>query len=226
MRIPLAVRRLPRAILGILVLPVAASACSSASPASSASTSTSNSSNSSSSTTLKPTTTTLKPTTTTLKPTTGAGGTRPVGPTPPASETACALVSAADVNAIMGTTVSAPKAVVRGSVTTCTYRSATLSKSVIIEYDTAATAASFAAGRSEIGQHGGSTTAIGGLGNGTRAYSFTLNSSGAPVNTVVALQGTLQTIVSSTASAASVQNLSATVLRTFNAAGTGTTTTG
>lgn len=142
---------------------------------------------------------------------------------PSASQTVCTLISAAEVNSIMDTKVGAPHAVVRGSVTTCTYRSSTPSGSVIIEYDTAATAPSFATGRSEIEQHGGSTTAIEGLGK--QAYSFSLNSSGAPVNTVVTFQRTLQTIVSSTTSAASVQNMSAAVLRKFNAAGGGTTTT-
>ncbi len=130
-----------------------------------------------------------------------------------------------DVNQIMGTHVGPPKAVIRGSVTTCTYRSSTLSKSVIIEYDTAATAASFAAGKSSIQQHGAITTAIGGPDLGTEAYSFTLNSSGAPVNTVVTFQGTLQTIVSSTTSAASVQNMAAAILQKINTANGGTTTT-
>ncbi len=124
----------------------------------------------------------------------------------------------------MGTTVGQPKAVVRGSVTTCTYRSPTLSKSVIIEFDTAATAASFAAGRTEIEQHGGSTNEVGGLVGGTQAYSFTLSSSAAPVNTVVTFQGSLQTIVSSTTSAASVQNMSAAILEQINEANGGTTT--
>ena len=109
-------------------------------------------------------------------------------------------------------------------MTTCTYRGPTLSKSVIIEYDTAATAATYAAGRTDIEQHGGKTTAIGGPDLGTEAYSFTLNSSGAPVNTVVTFQGTLQTIVSSTASANSVLRMSEAILHQLNANNGGTTT--
>jgi hypothetical protein len=124
----------------------------------------------------------------------------------------------------MGTQVGAPHAIVRGSVTTCTYRSPTLSKSVIIEYDTAATAATFAAGKSAIQQHGGTTTAIGGPDLGTEAYTFTLNSSGAPVNTVVTFQGKLQTIVSSTTSANAVQRMAEAILQKINTANGGTTT--
>ncbi len=111
----------------------------------------------------------------------------------------------------MGTTVGQPSAVVRGSITTCTYKSSTLTKSVIIEYDTAASAKTFATSRTDIEQHGGSTTTITGLAS--QAYSFTLNSTGPPVNTVVTLQGTNQTIVSSTSSMQAVQNMAEEILR-------------
>ena len=214
MRIKQGGRVLPRALLAVLVLSVTASACSNGSPSSSASTSTSRTANTS--------------TTTSLHPTTGPGGTRPEagsrGPVTGGNQTACSLVSPAEVKNVIGTTVGQPKAVASGSVTTCTYRSSDPDKSVIIEYDTAATASTYAEGRSEIEKQGAKTTSIGGPNLGTEAYTFTLRSSGAPVNTVVTFQGTLQTIVSSTTSAASVQKMSAAILESINAANGGTTT--
>ncbi len=70
-----------------------------------------------------------------------------------------------------------------GSVTTCTYRSPTLSESVLIEYDTAASAASFAADRSELEQHGEGAHGVDRRPRQrTQAYSFALASSGSPVN--------------------------------------------
>ncbi len=125
---------------------------------------------------------------------------------PPAEQTACALISPSTVRATVGTTVGAPHAVVRGVVTTCTYKAADPSKSVIIEYNTAATPTTFAADKSEIEQREHvSTTSIQGLGN--QAYAFTLRSSGDAVNTVVSLQNTLQTIVTGTGQPGAVELL-------------------
>jgi len=204
------VRRAPWTVLGLVVLSVGAAACSSSPSATSGSS------------------TTVRSTTTSLHPTTGAGGTRPDagsrGSVTGGNQTACSLVSPVEVKNVMGATVGQPKAVATGSVTTCTYRSSDPDKSVIIEYDTAATASTYAEGRSEIEKQGAKTTSIGGPNLGTEAYTFTLRSSGAPVNTVVTFQGTLQTIVSSTTSAASVQNMSAAILESINAANGGTTT--
>jgi len=143
---------------------------------------------------------------------------------PPAEQTACALISPSTVRATVGTTVSEPHAVVRGAVTTCTYKAAVPSKSVIIEYDTAATPTTFAADKSEIEQRERvTTTSIQGLGD--QAYAFTLRSSGDAVNTVVSLQNTLQTIVTGTGQPGAVELLAEEIIYLIDQHNATTTTT-
>lgn len=125
---------------------------------------------------------------------------------PPADQTECVLISPSTVRATTGEAVGTPHAVIHGAVTTCTYKAAVPSKSVIIEYDTAATPTTFAADKSEIERGKGvTTTSIQGLGND--AYAFTLRSSGDAVNTVVSLQGTLETIVTGTSQPGNIETL-------------------
>lgn len=113
---------------------------------------------------------------------------------------------------------------IRGSVTTCTYKAAVPSKSVIIEYDTAATPTTFSADKSEIERREGvTTTSIQGLGN--QAYAFTLRSSGDAVNTVVSLQGTLQTIVTGTSQPGAVETLAEEIVYLIDEHDATTTTT-
>lgn len=125
---------------------------------------------------------------------------------PPADQSECVLISPSTVRATTGEAVGTPHAVIHGAVTTCTYKAAVPSKSVIIEYDTAATPTTFAADKSEIERGKGvTTTSIQGLGND--AYTFTLRSSGDAVNTVVSLQGTLETIVTGTSQPGNIETL-------------------
>jgi hypothetical protein len=124
---------------------------------------------------------------------------------PQDDQSACAFVAPAQVKANMGVTVGAPTSIVHGSVTTCTYKAPELSKSVIIEYDTSATASSFAADRSTIESHHVSTTSVPGLAD--QAYSFSEASGQNKVNAVVTLQGSLETIVTGTSSSAQVEAL-------------------
>lgn len=143
---------------------------------------------------------------------------------PPADQTACTLISPSTVRATTGEDVGAPHAVIRGSVTTCTYKAAVPSKSVIIEYDTAATPTTFSADKSEIERREGvTTTSIQGLGN--QAYAFTLRSSGDAVNTVVSLQGTLQTIVTGTSQPGAVETLAEEIVYLIDEHDATTTTT-
>ncbi len=143
---------------------------------------------------------------------------------PPAAQTACALISPETVRAATGEVVGAPHAAVHGSVTTCTYKAAIPSNSVIIEYDTAASQTTFSADKSEIEKREGvTTTSIQGLGN--EAYAFTLRSSGEAVNTVVSLQGTLQTIVTGTSQPGNVERLAEEIIYLIDQHNAPTTTT-
>jgi hypothetical protein len=143
--------------------------------------------------------------------------------TPDVGQTACALISPAQVKQTMGSTVGTPSAQVKGTVTTCTYKAAVLSRSVIIEYDTAATATSFAQDRSQIQSRQGPTTTLSGLAD--QAYSASAPSGQETVNTVVTLQGSLQTIVTGTSTLAQVKSLAEEILYMIDAHNAATTST-
>jgi hypothetical protein len=181
--------------LGALLLPVSLSACSS-SP-----------SGSSSTTTTVPSTARASGTSTTLL-----------------TQTACALILPAQVKQTMGTTVRTPTVVVKGAVTTCTYKAAELSRSVLIEYDTASTSASFTADRSQIQSRQGLTTTVSGLGD--QAYSSSAKTGQETVNTVVTLQGSLQTIVTGTSTLAQVKSMAEEILYLIDQHNAATSTTG
>jgi hypothetical protein len=140
------------------------------------------------------------------------------------SQTACALISPTQVKQTMGSTVATPTVKVQGSVTTCTYKAAELSRSVLIVYDTAATAASFAQDRSSIQSRQGQTTTLSGLAD--QAYSASATSGQETVNTVVTLQGSLQTIVTGTNTLAQVKSMAEEILYLIDAHNAATTTTG
>jgi hypothetical protein len=122
----------------------------------------------------------------------------------------------------MGVTVGPPHPRVRGAVTTCTYKAEVLAQSVIIEYDVDASATTFASDRSSISNHA-ITNSVPNLG--TQAYSFKETSGSSTVNTVVTLQGTLQTIVTGTSSLPKVLNLSEEILYKIDQHNASTTTT-
>jgi hypothetical protein len=136
--------------------------------------------------------------------------------------TACALITPSEVRSTMGVTVGQPAPVVQGSVTTCTYKATTLSRSVLIEYDISASLSSLTTDQSTVEKRGIATTPLTGLGDG--AYSFGEGSGKSTVNGVATLEGTLQTIVTGTSSPAQVRALSALILSKI-AAGSKTTTT-
>jgi hypothetical protein len=125
------------------------------------------------------------------------------------AQTACGLLSASEVGAAMGVTVSPPHPQVRGSVTTCTYKAAVLAQSVIIEYNTNASTKTFATDRSEISNHV-VTNSVPNVGS--QAYSFSETSGSNTVNTVVTLQGTLLTIVTGTSPLTQATNLAEEIL--------------
>ncbi len=137
------------------------------------------------------------------------------GTTKDISKTACALMSPAEVSSIVGTTVGTPTAVVDKTVTTCRYKASKLSQSVLIEYQLDATGTSFSSDRSEIETREGTVTEISGLAD--EAYYFTVKSGGQTVNTVVTLQGSLQTIVTSTSSLSRVEDLADAIINKIKA---------
>jgi hypothetical protein len=144
------------------------------------------------------------------------------GTTKDISKTACALMSPAEVKSIMGATVGTPTAVVDKTVTTCRYKAPKLSQTVLIEYQLDATGTSFSSDRSAIQTKEGTVVEITGLGD--EAYYFTVKSGGQTVNTVVTLQGSLQTIVTGTSSLSRVENLADAIINKIAAGNADTST--
>lgn len=113
-----------------------------------------------------------------------------------AAGTRCQLISPTGIHAALGTTVSDPSATVHGATTICTYKAADLTRSVIIRYDSDATANSFAADRALFRTKGGKVGKI--LGLGDEAYYVVATSGGKTVHTVVARRGDQNVLVTGT----------------------------
>jgi hypothetical protein len=107
-------------------------------------------------------------------------------------------------------------------VTTCRYKAPKLSQTVLIEYQLDATGTSFSSDRSAIQTKEGTVVEITGLGD--EAYYFTVKSGGQTVNTVVTLQGSLQTIVTGTSSLSRVENLADAIINKIAAGNADTST--
>lgn len=167
--------------VSVVALPVVAAACSSTTPSAS------------------PSSTTPSSTTTT-----GAGG-NGVGKKP-----VCSLIPPSDIKTTLGVTVSPATATVQSTIATCTYKAADISQSVIIEYQTGATSASFAADKSAIESQFGPTSSVSGIGD--QAYSAEKMSGKQTVATVVAISGSLQIVVISASPVYKVENMASKVL--------------
>ncbi len=142
-----------------------------------------------------------------------------------ATSSACDLISPSEIKATMGTTVAPPTSKVKGQVTVCTYKAADLDRSVIIEYNTDASATTFDADKKTISSHL-QVTPIQGLGN--EAYSFSQVAHPLTTNTVVMIQDSLQTIVTGTSSMSQVKTMAEEILYKIdqhNAAASTTTST-
>jgi hypothetical protein len=133
----------------------------------------------------------------------------------PVSETACAFVSTEAVDTIMNVSVQSPIPDISNSVTTCTYKATDKRKSVIIEYDKAASPTSFQKDMSTIQSKGVQTSSVTGIGQ--QAFGFTESSPDGNVNTIVVLQNQLQLIVTGTSSIGDVKALAAATLQAVEA---------
>ena len=120
----------------------------------------------------------------------------------------CSLVTPAEVNAALGTSVGAPSTVVNGTVTVCTYKQST--GAVIVRFDTASSAAKFAEARAGFGSHG--ETAVTASGFGDEAYTSTLGSGSYVTSTIVARKGSTELLITGPASVAQVEALATQVL--------------
>lgn len=105
----------------------------------------------------------------------------------------CSLTTLGQIDQTMGVNVNSPVVVVGSEGTTCTYKASDVSQSVIIQYQTAATEASFAADKARIASKDGPPSLLPGVGQ--EAFASTGVEGHDTVTTVVVLSGSLQVVV-------------------------------
>jgi hypothetical protein len=144
-----------------------------------------------------------------------------VGPT--SDNTACALITPADIATILHVVVGKPKATVKGSATTCLYPGANKIRSVIVEYSANTNAQAYEAARAGLDANGFTTTPV--LGLGGQAYSSSVRTGGLVVNTVASLVGPLETVVIAARPLSQVEALMQKILDVLQAEASPTSTT-
>ncbi len=153
-----------------------------------------------------------------------AGSSRSTTTLTDGSRPICSLVGPVAIKAATSLEVGSAHPTVHGSATTCTYKASDPSRSVIIEYDTAATSSSFAAAKSRVESQYGPTASLPGLGD--QAYYSIVVDNQQTVTTVAVLQGSLQTIVIAAAPPIKVEQLAGQILAMLaTPSGSGSTTT-
>ncbi len=140
-----------------------------------------------------------------------------------ATPSACTLIKPVQIRTITDADVTAPTVVNHGATTTCTYPASDSSRSVIIEFEGNATAASFAANQKKFESIYGAVSVLPHLGQ--QAYSGTVSSGGQPVHTVAVFIEPLQLVVTSSASLNNVETLTEEVLFALSKRGASDTTT-
>jgi len=122
----------------------------------------------------------------------------------------CTLITPADVKAVTGQSVALPKVGIHGVQTTCNYKAHVLASSVVTQFDSGATSASFQTFRSKAVSTFGQTTPVTGLTAG--AYSFSATVGAGSLNSVVALVSSTQIMISGTCPVSQLETLVSTIV--------------
>jgi hypothetical protein len=138
-------------------------------------------------------------------PASGAGGGTPTGPNQPAARPTCDLAPASLVNATLGTHVSDPEAQNLNKVVVCRYKPTSGTGSVVVRIQTDMSPQTFATSRSLSDTNGIPTSDLPGFQD--NAYTSVLKAGSIVTNTLVALKGTVEILVSSPASFDAEKNL-------------------
>ena len=129
----------------------------------------------------------------------GAGTGTPTGQKQPSARTpSCDLAPASLVNATLGTHVSDPEVQNLTKVVVCRYKPSSGTGSVVVRIQTDMSAQTFATSRSLSDTNGIPTADLPGFQD--NAYTSVLTAGSIVTNTVVALKGTVEILVSSPAS--------------------------
>jgi hypothetical protein len=141
------------------------------------------------------------------------------------STSVCAMVTPPEIHETLNRSVHSPGVTNSTLATACTYLSATSdpADAVIVAFRSKVTNAASAAERIALASRHGSTTDVSGAGN--TAFYYQETSGGATVTSLVTLVNGTQVTVSSTASLAQSEALTARIFQSFATAASTTTTT-
>jgi hypothetical protein len=106
--------------------------------------------------------------------------------------------------------LQAPASTSQPPVLLCTYSDGTNPDSVLIRYQTGVSMADFNTAKQGFNDHGEPTTDISGLGDA--AYSSTVPGTTPPANTVVVLSGSVEVLITSSATATQMEALAREIL--------------
>ena len=142
-------------------------------------------------------------TTATTATTAASGGSTTTGAAATKTSFTCADAPASAVNAALGTSVGTPTVETNGSVTVCTYNSTSPIQSVIIRVDTASSAATVAAEKTQSAAQGEAVTSVPGVGDD--AYSLSISGGGFTTNSFLVRKGTTEAQVNGPGTPAQVE---------------------
>jgi hypothetical protein len=125
----------------------------------------------------------------------------------------CGLISTAQINRVLKTSVGAPKVIRNGAVTVCTYPQGHLTDKLLIRYETGMNPTTFDATKTGFTSHGEPVTVTSGFGS--TAFTSTIGSGTYAVNSLAALKGTTGLLVSASTSLARVEMLSTRILHSL-----------
>jgi hypothetical protein len=122
----------------------------------------------------------------------------------------CTLITPADIKATTGESVTQPRVGIHGSQTTCNYKAPVLASSIVTQFDSGVTPASFQTFRSKASSTFGQTTPVVGLTVG--AFSFGASVGSGTLNSVVALVGSTQVMITGTCLVSQLEMLTSTMV--------------
>ncbi len=122
----------------------------------------------------------------------------------------CLLITPADIKAATGETVAPAQVGIHGSQTTCNYKAKVLPSSIVTQFDSGVTPASFQSYSSKVSSTFGQTTPVTGLTAGS--FSFGAPAGSLTLSSVVALVGSTQVMVTGTSPVSQLETLASTIV--------------
>ncbi len=137
----------------------------------------------------------------------------PAGAAGKAHRLTCSQMATAKINATLGVKLAAPKELHNGSVTVCTYPQGALTDKVTVRYETGMNAASFLATETGFTSHNEPVTPVAGFGS--KAFTSTIGGGTYAVNSLSALKGSTNVLISASVPLGKVEALMHRILTTI-----------